>query len=102
MYRKSTSNMKYDSVNGVGIPQSVQQLTTGWLAEALFSARDFSLSHSVCNGSVANPASYPGNLWLGIKGMVHETDHSPPPSMDNGGAITPTSPYITMHVVVLN
>jgi hypothetical protein len=49
MYRNSTLNMKYNLVNGVGVPQSVQQLTTEWLPGVQFSAgaRDFSLSHSV-------------------------------------------------------
>lgn len=90
--------MKNALVNGNGVPQLVQQLTTGCF---LAGAR-ISLSHNIPNSSAANPASYPGTLCLGVKRMVHGTDQSLPPSTDNDGAIPPTPPYISMHVVVLN
>jgi len=52
-------------------------------------AGNFSLRHSVQNGSGAHPASYPMGaraLSLGVKRPGREADHSPPSSAENKDA----------------
>jgi hypothetical protein len=69
-------------------------------------AGNFSLHHSVQNGSGAHPASYPmgtSALSLGVKRAGREADHSPPSSAEVKNAWSYTStPPIRLHGVVLS
>jgi len=57
-------------------------------------AGNFSLHHHVQNSSGAHPPSYligTRGLSLGIKGLGHEADHSPPTSVEVKNAWSYTS-----------
>jgi hypothetical protein len=69
-------------------------------------AGNFSLHHRVQNGSGDHPASYPmgtGALYLGVKQLGREADHSPPYSAEVKNAWSYTStPPIYLHGLVLS
>jgi hypothetical protein len=75
-------------INGAGVAQSVQCLTTGWMigVRSPTGAEDFSSSPCVQTGSRAHPASYPMGTegpFLGGKARPgRDADHSPPSSYE--------------------